>query len=943
MEEFDPLNSPSRNQADPIVSTSPFSSLFASSKTFNEPPPLIDFTSSPSPPPHVPKPSFQPKPLSLASSRQSLFPPSTLNPPRRSSPLKFSILEDSFSDFPPSFSDSDHTSSALRSHPEQQECEEGGLVSFVQDSPPPSLARRQAPALQEEKENASPSPTRRGGKKWGVVKRMQEERARRRSRSLSPVKENASSPFGGSTREGDSLAQIGNFDVSLIQDEAGSFLVAEDEFTVYQSPDPSERIPAQSPGNLSLIGEEEEEEEEETGANNDRQHREEIVDEGISVGLSTMFLNKPTNEYDLSMLGDQSKFVSTLAGGGGGKTFDQSTLPRHFQPPNPFPSSSMTHLPRSNSSSSILPPELVSPVKSRPNNSRFPPSASKKPFPSLSAPSFATDTRDESHFSLALPQDDHCSFLDKSSQSFIEKLKSPRKKGRISAMSDISESDGTSESDTSPARMGRGARGGDAGETTEFGFTQLLGSHKSDTSTAILNQLPPTAVLNPESTRTIELCLQAPIRPDHPVTSSQQEEDDLASSTRTIKASKKPEEEIDLMGMEEPSLLFQNQTLAFAGDLTMENHSMAAAGDRLSGGMGMTKETGAERLKRRMAELRAQQSLYTIPATPAPSTTSSSSRFVSLLDQTPQPPPNFSAQPVPRSTVRRTTQGGGGGGLALGRSKSENVVETGGGKGTVVGKLISFDTPSTSSRVATTPRRIVSSSTTTTRRLPRTSLATPSTRRGMTHSASEPSLAPPKTPGERKETTRARLERMRTERKLRKEELLRRSNSPPEQAAGGGGLKRSNSVGNRSGVEKVGITRSQSSSGLVGSGAGRSSLADLRAGGGERKPSTLTERMAASSSTSASTTTRPRASITTSTVRPLASRSVSPLESMPPPPSRRTSLVPPSRIVKRPSLLPTSSSSTTGALRPSSTSSSRPPLKPTTSLSKPAGTGSSRR
>lgn len=282
--------------------------------------------------------------------------------------------------------------------------------------------------------------------------------------------------------------------MSLIQDEGGSFLLADDDSTLGQSFE-NDRSPARSPGNLSQIGEEDEEEEEEEVIKAEKRV---IVDEEISVGLSTMFLNnKPAGQYDISLIGDQSKFIGILAGRGGGRTFDQSTLPRQFQPSNPFPTSTSITRPtadisRSQSSSSILPPELVSPVKSRTNQSRPLPSASKKAFQSLptpapSPPSTQTHPRDESHFSIALPHDDHASFLNKSSQSFTRECKSPRKKpaarGRLSDMTDTSEEGvATSESDSSGSR---GGLGGGVGELTEFGFTQLLAGNKSEMSTAL--------------------------------------------------------------------------------------------------------------------------------------------------------------------------------------------------------------------------------------------------------------------------------------------------------------------------------------------------------------------------------------------------------------------------------------------------------------------------
>lgn len=234
-----------------------------------------------------------------------------------------------------------------------------------------------------------------------------------------------------------------------------------------------------SPGDLSQIGEEDEEETE-TSADGVVIEIPDpvIVDEGTSIGLSTMFLNKGAGGCDMSLIGEQSKLVGPF---GGGKTFDQSTLPRHFQPSS---SDGAIKVPRSKSTSSILPPELVSPVKTRAHVSRAPPSATKVPTPVASLPVYSIPhVRDESQFSMALPTEDLCSFLNKSSQSFIKECKSPRKKGRISDVTDESE-DGTSSGiESAPSRGSETSL--EAGETTEFGFTRLLGAHKSDTSTAM--------------------------------------------------------------------------------------------------------------------------------------------------------------------------------------------------------------------------------------------------------------------------------------------------------------------------------------------------------------------------------------------------------------------------------------------------------------------------
>ena len=184
-------------------------------------------------------------------------------------------------------------------------------------------------------------------------------------------------------------------------------------------------------------------------------------------------------EFDVSQIGDQSKFVPFHSSSRGGKKpmFDQSTLPRSFPPPQP-PSSSIT---RSNSSS-ILPPDLVSPMKS--SRVRPTPSSSYLPTPDPS-PLLSTDQPlpfDQSSLSFSIPhqqpQQDH-SFLNKSSISFVKECKTPRTVRRQARVSDSSNESNTSGS------SGISREGGGEGEMTDFGFTQFGFGREGETSTAM--------------------------------------------------------------------------------------------------------------------------------------------------------------------------------------------------------------------------------------------------------------------------------------------------------------------------------------------------------------------------------------------------------------------------------------------------------------------------
>ncbi|BGP19058.1 hypothetical protein JCM10213_009232 [Rhodosporidiobolus nylandii] len=221
--QFDPLFSPpgwkggsSSEKGQQVPPETPFTAAFRSFGTDDfepAPPPfpstsqpkpagenlLIDLALSPPPPSSSSPPSLPPsgmKPLRLAQSAQ------TSSTVRRSSPLKFSIFEDSFDD-------------------------STGGAPFSSPSVP-------AVRVEEETENVFSTPLSAGrakGRKWGVMSTIREEQKqkyRRRSRSLSPVKE-WSSPLRDEGEAGNSSMiltahHLNAGDLSLIVDEGGSFL-----------------------------------------------------------------------------------------------------------------------------------------------------------------------------------------------------------------------------------------------------------------------------------------------------------------------------------------------------------------------------------------------------------------------------------------------------------------------------------------------------------------------------------------------------------------------------------------------------------------------------------------------------------------------------------------------------------------------------------------------
>ncbi|GAA6062691.1 hypothetical protein JCM10212_004749 [Sporobolomyces blumeae] len=1005
--DFDPLNSPSRPE--PCLDGIPDLKSWTGPVSFSSPPrssppappaivvtddsPLIDLT-SPLPFRRVGGPSnaFEPRPLTLSAMHPTR---ATSTSSRTGSNSPTSIWEDrngvhdvdsagfdegpSFFHLPPSRAPAPSSEGQ-----DPVEFEGGKLVSFIQDSPPrvvrtirhhlvssssgpkstndenvPPIAETSSEGKSEGSENAvgkkgrskRPSYGGGGGKKWGVMARIAQDKAdgrdsgdnvtpdpQTRSSTLSVVRRTLG-PDSSVVRPGDvsTIHFDTPADVSLIADEGGSFFLKPDfDESVLISPSgppianrariggPSERNGKGKVGKagklrLSRIGEEDDE-----GERSDDRHRRSATstsaprrlhDDGLgekkrsdpdrrglgippppiedeSAGMTTLFqaqLANPlgtihkadaTRDGDLddvstsrfvvpSSFDDTSLIVSTKALDPLYRSFSTSTLPRQFDSSRvavdasrslfvdrsvalapgrslarvdesePVKSNKANSLlPPSSSSSSILPPELVSPVK----RTRFPP-----PSPSLMSfqtPRAAAPSRSSSS-SSALSSRPRALFDQADSAS--SGIKRDRHVAiRTEAKGNSSRSD---ESDDEIAGMDQPTA---MGEMTTFwgwdkgglGAESILanGERTGETTTAIIDQLPPTGVLKAETTRTIELSLPAPLLPRSKSTSALNDTNGRSTTT------KRDESAIDLMRMEEPSMLRE------ADDTRFDSLSRSIAVEHArsgSGGLGSASigrpgakdaqpvQSGADRLRARLDELRKAKSSAVssprpassalAPSTPVPATVKATNRrFVSLLDQTPAPGPSFSTlsktPPGPSfSTLSKTRDGPGQEparrpGKELGRSKTEPIV----------GTLIALETPRPASASASTASRTSSTTDgpTSTRRIRAPRPSTLVVRPPATPSASSQDVSlesGSKTPGERKESTRARLERLREERRTR------------ELAGGSGemaGFRRSSSATGLDATATAAVKRdSQSRVGTaVGGGGAGSGATGLRRG-----------------------------------------------------------------------------------------------------------------
>uniref|UniRef100_A0A0K3CMT8 FGENESH: predicted gene_8.207 protein n=1 Tax=Rhodotorula toruloides TaxID=5286 RepID=A0A0K3CMT8_RHOTO len=262
-----------------------------------------------------------------------------------------------------------------------------------------------------------------------------------------------------------------------------------------------------------------------------------------------------------------------------------------------------------------------------------PTSLSRSTGPSHAAPSAAP----EPSFALDDPSPADATFLNSSTASFKEYRDSPVKSRLVSIQAEhwIAEEDELEDDGKTPRppvrRLGRESGASDTSSGTEegpssssFDFTRW---QTGEVGTGILNQSPPAAALLAESTRTVELA-QSTVHPasppDTPVSA-------LASSTRTV--------------VPEPSQAVASQPLA-----------PATTPARTA-----TNETGAERLRRRMEELRAQKKASAPSAAPVktPAAVTTPGRRLSLRPPAaavprPAQPPRPRLSTLPSATPARS-------------------------------------------------------------------------------------------------------------------------------------------------------------------------------------------------------------------------------------------------------------------------------------------------
>ncbi|GAA5926717.1 hypothetical protein JCM1841_000623 [Sporobolomyces salmonicolor] len=835
--EFDPLASPNRpplgeierdegNQAAPLVPETPFSTALRSwsRPKVSAPPfllhaptndaPLIDLAASPGPSApssssagHLPlPPSITKRPFAAAYTSSVV---------RRPSPLKFAIFDDSVD------------ASAGKA---------GSDSPFALTSP--TAAVHKGEYRQEEDVENSPIQVRGSGRKWGVMSKVKDEKRRARSRSVSPVKE-SSSPI----KEGDSV-QLATFDVSLIADEGGSFLLQDTMDVTINS------------FALSNIGEDDEDEE--------------VLADGKtpdepSRGMSVMLLDG----FGDSLSGEQV----------------HTGRPR-------FPTSKSSP---ALSSNSILPPGLVTSTRQSLSRSTGP-SDAPSPLPS-SRPSVPSQNVEPGIFLSTLEEDadgHEVTFLNSSTASFRDYRDSPVKPRIVSIQAEAwPEDDGGEMLGGRTPRPRRNCTGrmSDASEgSSGSGSSFELGAWPNatgDISTAILNQTPPTAVLQSESTSTLELGLQSPILPTKPSPAPQpcslSHVEDLASSTRTVVPT---HAEIDLMSITDVLPPPPAPALAPVSKI----------------------ESGAERLRRRLEELRLQKSAApnaskaTAPApAPAPASIPATPRQPrlltkpSLLDATPAAPVAIPFAAPRLSTVKRPIA-----------SKPSALVRS---ESTVsVGTLIDFVTDEVDVYVtpapSTTARSLVAP--------PKLTTPPPSAKQADVFSA-----ATQKTPGERKDSTKARIDRLREERKQREEtrspvKKLSLATSVSAASSSSNGLKRPSGIVKSSSTSALSLTASRTGLRAPASSATRTvpTLADLRA----NRPTSLMSRnkfapsIPKPSSTSSSGLARPSAALRPPTAP--HSSSTAPASSV----TSRTTTSPRKSAITRPS---SSSSSLPGLKRPS--------------------------
>ncbi|KPV76903.1 uncharacterized protein RHOBADRAFT_51887 [Rhodotorula graminis WP1] len=662
---------------------------------------------------------------------------------------------------------------------------------FANLSPPPTV-RRLSPSTtscdnkETENEPAPPVQVKPAQRRWSAMTRLQEER--RKAATLAPVQD--CSPI----REGDSsmilsTALLGADDLSLLADEGGSFLFRQQDVTL-----DSFAVP------------------------------------------QTASADNSTHDGELS---ETSGGMSVLLHGLGESMIDHARLPTSSSYPSP---------------PSILPSDLTSSTRTITGPSS----------PATRARQVSATLNAESSFFALSPEQhasgDDVSFLNASTASFAEYRDSPVKP-RVASLQVERWLGGDDDEARTPRPGDGGGRVADTSASSGSGSGTAEGPSQdsfdltrwgtAELGTGILDQSPPTAMLKPESTKTLELSLQSPIQPtkvDRPRLDSSTST--LACSTRTVtelgsffdggvSSSALSPVASSAAAVVEPVVVAEGDLLGIGNvGPSPQRLSAPTSAAAIRPPPSSVKETGAERLKRRLDELRAQKKAGPSANDSARSSAVASSSATPCRPVAPKAP-STSTAPVPRLARPRPSM---------------------------------LPGPTAASSTSSGPARTLSSS------------------------LSEP----PKTPGERKDSTAVKLERLRSERKQR--ELARATPGPSSSSSG---MVRSSSatLAGKPGM-RAPATVTASSAGL----ASRRSMADLSG--------------AASSSTSAKATStggglvRSRSLVAPSSRPLLAATAAAPASRAS---GTAASTAPRKSLAPRSSLLPPASSSSGTAHRRLST------------------------
>ncbi|BGP53556.1 hypothetical protein JCM8202v2_001115 [Rhodotorula sphaerocarpa] len=615
--------------------------------------------------------------------------------------------------------------------------------SFALESPPrlplsaPEPAETAPPPVASPPEEDSPPVARPARKRWSVMTRLRDEaRVQEARTSLSPIRGFSPTQSGAA---GDhsvffSPTQMAAVDMSLIADEAGSFMIADSSRETNDSPQPV-RITIDSTAAGS---------EAELVLGQDSSGALHVPEEGESGGMSVL-LQKFERAEDTAAgtrdpLLSQSSILPAALTSSHRRALQQSTLALH-RDRQPAPDAS------------LLDASFAFGEENEPSR---------------------VDTSGAAELSL----------LNCSTTSFKDYRDSPRKprlmlethdedwsleidEGAAAAPAAVEREGGASKTPRPRRLIGRVS---DASSEGSSGHSFRLDAFQTSTfGTGILNQSPPTAALKPESTGTLRLEYGLDSVPFPPSAAQHRSvsppgspETELASSTRTITGAAPSARS----NRSSTTSTIVERDLLGVGALASPSRSSSQTSLRSSQGVEAPIKktmTGAERLKKRLEELRAQKKANDQAGVPPASTANEGGLRTSIGARTP---------------AKRAS---------LGPAASATAVS--------------------SARTARFSR-------------PRQS-AVPA----PTSSSSSTALRPSTPAGERKESTAARLERLRTERKER--EFVRTTTTTPGRTPRAG-ITRSASFVAPPASAALSSRRSLAGSGARGLPTSRS-LADLGA------------------------------------------------------------------------------------------------------------------